>query len=477
MLFQRKVFSLVSAACISLLCSCLNDKYEGNPFEKSQYPDEVAKIMVTKCAVPGCHNTQSADGAAGLDLSTWEKMFDGSRGGTAVIPYRSDQSFLINFINTYDDIDSNQQTPLMPLDGEPLSREEVLTIKSWIDAGAPDRNGFVKFSDNPFRKKFYVANKGCDEISVFDAERKVTMRMITAGNLPALESPGTIRVSPDGLHWYMILESVPEFYKFRTSDDSLVAQVDLGGLSGWKSFSISCDSKKAALAQLDAHGSVAFVNLETMILTGLYAGYTKPQGCVFNQAGDTAYVLASTGNYLYKVPADGSAATEIALGSAQTFTSDINPYDIIFSPDYSAYFVTCRDSDQVRAIDASNDQVIAIIPAGDYPQMMAMSHSLPYLFVTNMQSHTVTVIDYQTFQVIKTINAGFNPHGISVNDADGHVYVACRNVDLSGCPPHHSGNCDGRNGYLVIINLNTLDLIPGYKHELLVDPFSVSFRP
>ncbi|MBK8658707.1 MAG: hypothetical protein IPN22_07495 [Bacteroidetes bacterium] len=47
----------------------------------SCYPEAVAKIIDTKCSLSGCHNTQSAGGAAGLDLTSWQKCMNGDRNG------------------------------------------------------------------------------------------------------------------------------------------------------------------------------------------------------------------------------------------------------------------------------------------------------------------------------------------------------------------------------------------------------------
>lgn len=68
------------------------------------YPLEVGKILFTKCAVAGCHTDKSNNAANGLSLESWGSLFKGSRfGNTAVIPYRADLSFLMNYINTYSD--------------------------------------------------------------------------------------------------------------------------------------------------------------------------------------------------------------------------------------------------------------------------------------------------------------------------------------------------------------------------------------
>src|SRR5690348_4450354 len=82
-------------------CNCDKDDEDPQPaFNDGCYPAPVAEIIVKKCANAGCHNTQSKDAASGLDLSTWEKMFEGNNNGAAVIPYRSDQSTVCYFTNT-----------------------------------------------------------------------------------------------------------------------------------------------------------------------------------------------------------------------------------------------------------------------------------------------------------------------------------------------------------------------------------------
>ena len=66
---------------------------------------------------------------------------------------------------------------------QPLSKAEYYTLRDWIAQGAPDKNGNVMFSENPLRKKFYVTNQGCDNVSVFDDGRKVIMRVVDVGTI------------------------------------------------------------------------------------------------------------------------------------------------------------------------------------------------------------------------------------------------------------------------------------------------------
>jgi hypothetical protein len=145
------------------------------------YPESIGKIILNKCAVSGCHNDISKDAASGLSLTSWNKLFDGTRNGAAVIPYNHKQSTLFLFCNTYEDLGVSVK-PTMPINRDPLTKDEIIALRNWIDYGAPDDKGFVKFSDNSAnRSKYYVCNQGCDLITVFDSETDLPMRCFEVG--------------------------------------------------------------------------------------------------------------------------------------------------------------------------------------------------------------------------------------------------------------------------------------------------------
>ena len=136
----------------------------------------------------------------------------------------------------------------------------------------------------------------------------------------------------------------------------------------------------------------------------------------------------------------------------------------------------------MRVFDANTHTLLANIPVGTLPQEFSLSLKKPYLFVTctediiNGKRGSVAVIDYNNLTLIKKIHTGTQPHGVAVDDDKGVVYVANSNVDANGEAPHHSGECAGRNGNLTQIDMNTLELVPGYKCELGVNPYSVAYK-
>jgi len=451
------------------------------------YPDEVEEIIVNTCAVSGCHNESSYEAAGGLNLSSWETLFGGGNNSAAVIPYRADQSPLMFFINT-DSTAGPVLKPTMPFERTPLSDEQVATIRNWIEQGAPNCEGFVKFSDNPDRKKIYVPNQGCDLVAVLDFESRLVMRYIDVGAAPQIESPHSLRLSPDGRYWFVCFTSGAVFQKFKTEDDSFAGEAAIGQ-GAWNTFAITSDSRHAFVVDFTADGAIAYVDLATMTMLNRYEGLlASPHGCALKD-DNTLYVTAQFGNFIYKLDItnrDDPAVEMIPLqpGVAPSTVSKHDAHEIAFSPDKSEYLVTCQKTNEVRFFDAATDSLIAVVATGEFPQEIAYSASTDYVFISCPEDDatfpgvigSVAVIDYRTHTLVKSVNVGFQPHGIAVDDASGLVLVANRNVNPNGPAPHHTSACGGRNGYLTIINMNTLELIPGYRAELSVDPYFVAVR-
>jgi YVTN family beta-propeller protein len=475
-----------------LQLSCTYEKAEPSAPQVSQgtkgYPKEVGAILLGKCAVSGCHNDVSSSAAGGLSLSSWENMFRGSNTGPVVIPYSTRQSSLLFYVNTYSDLGVALQ-PTMPYGKPPLSREEVLMLKDWINRGAPDDKGFVKFSDNPERKKAYITNQGCDEVYVIDTESGRVMRVIEAGTVPgSIESPHVVKVSPDGEYWFLVFLNGTVVQKFRASDDSPAGFFTIGS-GNWNTIAVTEDVKKAFAADWSGNGKIAYINLETGGVL-FYPSLKNPHGIAVNKAGTHLYVTSQTGNYIYKIDItdpESPAEEMIVLETGQPvkYTSVLDPHEILFSPDGSRYFVTCQRSNEVRVMKSSNDSLLAVIPTGSYPQEMSISLSSDYLFVSCTEDSagappftkgSVAVINYKTLAPVKKIYGFYQPHGIAVDDLYGRVYVSSRNISSQGPAPHHTTECGGKNGFLQQIDLKTLGLISNYRIELSVDPYFIDIR-
>jgi len=486
---MKKIFPFILFAA-SL--SCTHDKVETLP--DTGYPEAVSNILVSKCATEGCHTPTSRYAAAGLDYSTWDEMFDGGRNGNSVIPFSVDYSYMLYSVNT-DTLKGPVLLPTMPYLRQQLSDAEYQTLADWIAAGAPDKNGFIKYSDDPLRKKLYISMQGCDKVAVVDAYSKNIMRYIDVGVIPnSIEAPHQVRVSDDGNYWYVVFYSGSILQKFRTSDDVLVASLSLDNIThNWNTLIFTPDGQTGFVNALD--GATRIVNLESMT-NGLMLTHSTPHGGFVTPDGNFLYLTCQNGNFIYKIDLTtgffDDSMVSMVPGQLPSTSSSIQPHEAILSPEGSKYFVSCQGTAEVRVFQLSNDSLLDVIPVGAKPQEFSVSEVMPYIFlscteevVSANQKGMVYVIDYNNLSIVSSVYAGYQPHGIAVDDEEGLVYVANLNYDQSGSAPHHVSSCGGRNGYLTIFDYHTFQLFNNtlsdgnsyqYKNELLAFPYFVSLR-
>ncbi len=467
-----------------------------NPgFNCPGYPDDVKAIIVGKCATAGCHNAASYAGASGLNLTSWLTMRRGNSAGAVVIPGNPDYSTLFSFCNTYTDLGFTGNDPKMPLNNTALSRDEIITLKNWITDGARNRCGDLMFPDNSISSKVYISNQACDQVVAVDGETKLIRRWFDVGITPLTESPHMLRLSPDGQYLYVALYT-GMVQRFKTYDDSFVDEVNTDittatGIAGggqWGTMVISPDGKMGYCVDYTNY-RIAAINLQNFPMTSFTSNpipmLGRPHGVMTNQAGNKLYITNQNGSFYSIIDtASTIAGFNNAVPNMQVLEMQggLNGHDIIFSPDYSKYFISCDATHEVRVFQTSDNALLASINVGTLPQEFSISNTKPYLFVSCTEDimpegrGSIAVIDYNSLTLIKKIYSGTQPHGIAVDDEKGLVYVANRNVDNSGPAPHHSSACEGRNGYLTIIDLSTLELVPGYKCELGVNPYSVAFK-
>ncbi|MDI9318840.1 MAG: hypothetical protein QM530_00055 [Phycisphaerales bacterium] len=450
-----------------------------------EYPDDVRNIMDNKCATAGCHNEKSYTNASGLRLDRWEQLWKGGNSGAVMIPYNAANSSLLYFINT----DTNQGPvllPSMPLNAAALSANEYATIKNWLAAGAPDKSGNVPFAAHPAtRQKIYITQQGCDLIAVVDAASNLIMRYINIGKAPTIEVAHCVRFSPDGKYAYVSFSKGQYLQKIDAATDAVVDNLFLG-VGSWNLFHLSSDGKKMLLTDLD-NGILKLVDLEKWTVLQTFEDFVYPHGIEANAAFDTFWITAQDGNTVYKLSASGTVKLISIDDKEPHFLSQTyDPHEIIFSPDRTKYFLTCQASNEVRVMDARTDALLKVIPVGTYPQEFAMSKTKPYLFVSCEEEITaefpnfkgaVYVIDYNSMTLVKRIPGPFYQiHGLAVDDAQQKLYVASRNALSSGPAPHHTSQCNGRNGYYNVYDINTLEPFTKKRFESTVDPYSADVR-
>lgn len=470
---------------------CKHDPPEPKKAVDGNFPPEVARIMITKCATAGCHNELSYTAAGGLRLDDWEHLFNGGANGSTIIPFSTEHSPLLFFINPDSNLGITME-PRMPKDAPPLSVEEYMTIKDWIAAGAPNKHGKLPYSENPeTRQKIYMTMQGCDIVGVIDAETHGVMKYINVGIDNGIESAHTIKFDPQGKYAYVSFTNGRAVQRINATTDEVDGQVILPPGGSYNTFHISQDGKEMMLTNMSNPGSVLLIDLETMTLKQIYEGYISPHGISANPGFDTFYITGQYGNFIYQMDKSGFYQEQISIDdNPPSITSSRNPHEVMMHPDFSRYYLTCEFSHEVRVIDRVSAQVVKVIPVGTMPKEFSISRKYPYLYVSCEEDHVVPPagkinykgsiyrINYETDEVDGEVIKGkfSNVHGLVVDDLNGTLYFASRNVSNDGPPPHHTSACGGTNGYYQVYDMLTLQPRNNKRYEVLTDPYSMDVR-
>ena len=489
---QLSVIALSAGMLVYALSSC---KHEPFDLTKGDFPEDISRIVINKCATTGCHDAAGAVNAARLRLDSWDELFKGSSHGAVVIPYSPKYSTLLYYINV--DAHANNDivaTPTMPYNMSPLTEAEYNAVKNWIANGAPNADGVVAFaSEAETRQKVYMTQQGCDDqIAVIDAKSGLVMRYIAVGTTGNSEKPHNVRVSPDGKYAYVCFAQGQILQKIDTRTDQVVSAATLE-LGSWNVLNLSADGSKLFVSDLSNH-RIAYINTDNMAVINLnfLTDLTQAHGIASSPSFDTVYITSQNTNVVYRFTPNDliEPVKEIYLKGTEKIlgynSGNPNPHEIMISPDNQKFIVTCENTRDVRIVDVDSLYVDSIA-VGILPREMAYSKKRKLLFVTCVDDvnnyspksrGSVYVIDLSTRQVVGLPIKGdfFQPHGITVDEQNDLIYIASENIDVTGPTPHHSANCNGRNGWYSIYNLNTLQPINNIRYEVSPDPYGADVR-
>jgi YVTN family beta-propeller protein len=124
------------------------------------------------------------------------------------------------------------------------------------------------------------------------------------------------------------------------------------------------------------------------------------------------------------------------------------PFVVAVNANTGNVYVGSDPSNTVTVISSGN-HVIAIIHVGVTPRKIAVNPNTGNVYVANAGSNTVSVISASN-QVIATIPVGTVPGGIALNPNTGNVYVT-----------------NAGNGNANEVNFNTVSVISGSTNQVI----------
>jgi DNA-binding beta-propeller fold protein YncE len=473
-----------AAGALIIISSCVKHK---GVSDDGTFPSDVARILLTRCAVAGCHNEISKDAAAGLSLQSWPGLFRGGNNGPAVIPFRPDYSTVCFYTNSFTGSGPTLE-PRMPLGQEPLSHEEYLLLRNWIRNGAPDRGGKVAFNDL-MSSRIYVANQLCDVVTVIDADSKLPMRYVDVGNNVKTEFPVCLRVAPDRRHWFVTFLATTVLQRFKSGNEIAEGEVNLGP-GVWTDFVISSDSRYAYCADRSSPGKIARVDLEEMRVLNYYSSPKLEylRGIVLSEPLNKLYVGSESGNFIHVVNISNPEVAEIKRlvldeTGIENESAGLDPLTLYRIRSSERCVVGCRGINKIILLDMAKDSILRQTDLNASPTSIEYTEKFGMLFVSCMDDTlsfsdnkgSVKVLNPVNGLVMETLNTGYQPSGLCVSSSGNYLAVINSNISAGGHRPHHVTGCGGRSGYVTFVDLYSLQLLP-QKYELASYPFAAAIR-
>lgn len=471
MMIKSVLLCVPFALCLS---GCVQQNDIVQPREQpGMFTRDVMPILERSCNGGSCHGGGPRGFAGGLDLTSYNGIFRGSKYGAAVVSGSAFMSHLVQTVNRNDTTISPILSAAMPVSRDPLQVEDVNTIVRWVNNGARRDDGSLPFPEPRPLGKLWFTSQYTDLVGVIDLASGLVMRYVTAGNsLPfttAPQSPHNVQIDDQGRYYYVTLIKNGKLKKFDAVTNELLGEAETGIAPAH--VVITADGSTAYVTDFDATvGRVFKVNTATMAVTNVISVpgllMRKTHGARLSHDGKYLYVGANNSDNVTVIQtSNDSIVTQVRVVNDGGVVSAIyQPYQIAVRGDDSLIYVTLNGNSPtlngqgfVSVIRRAGDEfaLVDTIRVGLKPLQCEVTRDQRYLYVCNQGSGTVSVIDAQTNRLATTIaDVGKQPHGIDISDDSRTVYVTCENV-AGGDPPHHPSVGSTAPAFVVFIDVGT----------------------
>lgn len=146
----------------------------------------------------------------------------------------------------------------------------------------------------------------------------------------------------------------------------------------------------------------------------------------------------------------------------QTIVGDVKElprvHGVLAVPELHRVLASATGANELAVIDDQTLQVLARVPAGDYPDGVAYASKARKIYVSDLHGKTDTVIDAATNQRIATIELGGGAGNTQYDSASEHIFVTVHHLNqLAEIDPqtdkvvgrYELPGCSGSHGLLI----------------------------
>ena len=136
--------------------------------------------------------------------------------------------------------------------------------------------------------------------------------------------------------------------------------------------------------------SVFVIDTVTNTVRSVITTGSSPEGIVFNRRNGCIYAVSDHNGNIAVI--DGASETLLRYIDLPPIFSG-GSIELALNPRTNTLYATVSDADSVVVIDATTEEVTAIVPVGDLPLGVAFNPADGYIYVANFNDGTVSVID------------------------------------------------------------------------------------
>ncbi len=233
----------------------------------------------------------------------------------------------------------------------------------------------------------YLSDNTSQSVLVVGVPSHDTLAVVPIGSYPGISA-----ASPDNQRVYVVKGYVNQLAVIRTSDNTMIANLDLGG-SGAAGVVVSPDNQRVYVGSRS--GDISVIDATTLqVLAPIPVGIA-------------AFMLDITpdGSHLY-VGDDGGnrvAVVNVATRTVEQYvTVGYRPWSVDVTQDGQFVYTANRDG-TVSKISTATNSVVATISLSDMAVGLTTTPDNQKVFVANPNNNNVRVISIPTNQVIATV--------------------------------------------------------------------------
>ena len=357
----------------------------------------------------------------GLSLDSWNGVMAGSDHGEIVIPYDPDGSLLIRLATRLSSDDS------LHTHATHVSEEDIATVRSWIERGAPNDDGQIAYSDAS--NLLYACIQGAAKVSVIDMDTNLIIRTIDLQKLgfTADSRPHHVAVEPDGSTFYVSLIGDDRVLKFN-QENELIDQIDFerpGMLVVSPSDSLLFVGR--SMKAVNPPQRIGIIERTSMELEELDVFFPRPHALAIDPTGAYVYVGSLAENRMASVD---HAAESLILQNIEGKTHTLVQFAV--SPDGQTMVAGGQLTGQFLFFDISDPSSPTLqgsVKVGMAPWHPVFSPDGDFVWFGNKMGDRVTIVDVTERTVAGTIEGLSEPHGAAISPDGGTVYISNNNLN------------------------------------------------